>query len=227
MTKSRPRSGFTLIELLVVIAIIAVLIALLLPAVQAAREAARRAQCVNNLKQIGLAMHNYQSSNNCLPYGMKGCCWGSWLVPILPFVEQTALFNSWNASGNNNPNCAPCTAAEGLFRYAGPTNLTVTSSRINAYMCPSDGNNTRTSGIGTPNVTSQNYVASPANISACSKALDERHHVHPRDDDQRHHISLPGRSVHRHRLAGCRHRRRLRALHVGLLGRLQCDHRRT
>jgi prepilin-type N-terminal cleavage/methylation domain-containing protein/prepilin-type processing-associated H-X9-DG protein len=164
MTKSRPRSGFTLIELLVVIAIIAVLIALLLPAVQAAREAARRAQCVNNLKQIGLAMHNYQSSNNCLPYGMKGCCWGSWLVPILPFVEQTALFNSWNASGNNNPNCAPCTAAEGLFRYAGPTNLTVTSSRINAYMCPSDGNNTRTSGIGTPNVTSQNYVANFGNI---------------------------------------------------------------
>ena len=110
-----PRRGFTLIELLVVIAIIAVLIALLLPAVQAAREAARRAQCINNLKQIGLAMHNYESSNGSFPPGEKGCCWGTWHVFILPFVEQSALYNAWNSYGNNVPSGG---AADGYLRYS-------------------------------------------------------------------------------------------------------------
>src|SRR3982751_3902761 len=100
---TRTRRGFTLIELLVVIAIIAVLIALLLPAVQAAREAARRSQCVNNLKQIGLAMHNYESSNNCLPYGKKACCWGTFQHAILPGIEQQALFNAFNFGGFSSP----------------------------------------------------------------------------------------------------------------------------
>jgi prepilin-type N-terminal cleavage/methylation domain-containing protein/prepilin-type processing-associated H-X9-DG protein len=163
----RRRPGFTLIELLVVIAIIAVLIALLLPAVQAAREAARRSQCVNNLKQIGLGMHNYESSNGAFPQGMRGCCWGSWLIPVLPFVEQQALFNSWNASGNNDSNLAASYASEGMFRYAGVCNITVTSTRINAYMCPSDGNNERTVGIAAlgKNVTSQNYVVNFGNTT--------------------------------------------------------------
>ena len=93
------KRGFTLIELLVVIAIIAVLIALLLPAVQAAREAARRAQCVNNLKQIGLAMHGYHDVENVLPPGKKGCCWGTWLVFVLPYLEQQPLYNAWNSNG--------------------------------------------------------------------------------------------------------------------------------
>src|SRR5262249_16260521 len=112
------RRGFTLIELLVVIAIIGVLIALLLPAVQAAREAARRAQCTNNLKQMALAAHNYDSANGSLPPGSSGggmvanqsftgvwrdpqrsCCpWGhfGWAAQVLPFMEQTNLYNAIN-----------------------------------------------------------------------------------------------------------------------------------
>ena len=138
MKSSHRKPGFTLIELLVVIAIIAVLIALLLPAVQSAREAARRAQCINNLKQIGLGMHNYESSSSVLPQGMRGCCWGSWLIPLLPFVEQQSLFNSWNSSGNNSGLAGY--GDEGLFRYAGVCNITVTSTRVSAVGCsPEDG----------------------------------------------------------------------------------------
>jgi prepilin-type N-terminal cleavage/methylation domain-containing protein/prepilin-type processing-associated H-X9-DG protein len=156
---TRPR-GFTLIELLVVIAIIAVLIALLLPAVQAAREAARRAQCVNNLKQIGLAMHNYESSNNTLPPGIKGCCYGTWQVFILPWVEQQALYNSWNFLGNNSTSGSPYDTP---LRYGGAANTTVTRSHVNAYKCPSDGMNmTPTS---SNNITSHNYVVNFGNTN--------------------------------------------------------------
>ena len=96
----RQRTGFTLIELLVVIAIIAVLIALLLPAVQSAREAARRSQCVNNLKQMGLAMHNYIDSNNALPLGrtLQAGTYRpfSQQARILGFMEQSNAFNTLN-----------------------------------------------------------------------------------------------------------------------------------
>lgn len=104
-----PRQrGFTLIELLVVIAIIAVLVALLLPAVQAAREAARRTQCRNNLKQIGIAFHNYHDVHQCFPMGSMGVYHGtavldgirnfSWQVYLLPMLEHSALYSSINFS---------------------------------------------------------------------------------------------------------------------------------
>ncbi len=132
----RNRRGFTLIELLVVIAIIAVLIALLLPAVQAAREAARRAQCVNNLKQLGLAVHNYHSVNNSLPplfenFGTPpngpsepGGPWPlGWAVGLLPFMEQQTLANTANYSF-------------GAFGVANQN--TLSSTKVNTLICPSE-----------------------------------------------------------------------------------------
>jgi len=103
----RKRHGFTLVELLVVIAIIGILIALLLPAVQAAREAARRSQCTNNLKQIALAVHNYHDTYKVFPIGNWTTAYGTWLVSLLPFIEQQALadrYQPWpvgySAAGN-------------------------------------------------------------------------------------------------------------------------------
>jgi prepilin-type N-terminal cleavage/methylation domain-containing protein/prepilin-type processing-associated H-X9-DG protein len=158
---NRRQRGFTLIELLVVIAIIAVLIALLLPAVQSAREAARRAQCTNNLKQIGIAMHNYHDQQGTLPPGVKGCCWGTWLVAILPYVEQMPMFNAWNSVGNDR--YENMGLQNGQFRYGGAVNITVTRARINSYYCPTDPNNLNlVGGPGWP-VTSQNYVVNFGN----------------------------------------------------------------
>ena len=137
------RRGFTLIELLVVIAIIAVLIALLLPAVQAAREAARRMQCTNNLKQVGLAMHNYHSTYDVFPMAASKNCnsdpytncpgyadWRGWssLGTALPFVEQLALYNSINYSF----------AEEIHDAVPQPTNATALATKVNAFMCPTD-----------------------------------------------------------------------------------------
>ncbi len=133
------RRGFTLIELLVVIAIIAVLIALLLPAVQAAREAARRAQCVNNLKQLGLGMHNYHQAIGTFPMGVSftyGNYWGQWSAQalMLPYMEQQPIYNACNFS-------LPLDGGVGT-----PANSTVNRTLIANFLCPSDGNAGRISG---------------------------------------------------------------------------------
>ena len=154
------RLGFTLIELLVVIAIIAVLISLLLPAVQSAREAARRAQCTNNLKQIGIAMHSYHDQMGSLPPGMKGCCWGTWLIFVLPQLEQSAMYNAWNSVGAMTGYCATRMA---IFATAARPTSRSPRSRINSYYCPSDPSNLNlVGGAGWP-VTSQNYVVNFGN----------------------------------------------------------------
>jgi prepilin-type N-terminal cleavage/methylation domain-containing protein/prepilin-type processing-associated H-X9-DG protein len=129
-----PRSAFTLIELLVVIAIIGVLVSLLLPAVQAAREAARRAQCTNNMKQLGLALHNYEGTWRCLPAVAQGGFGQVYLnftgyAQILPYLEQGNAFNATNFETALPP---------GFYGWAHPANTTTFVHQVNLFLCPSN-----------------------------------------------------------------------------------------
>jgi prepilin-type N-terminal cleavage/methylation domain-containing protein/prepilin-type processing-associated H-X9-DG protein len=147
-TSDTRRAGFTLIELLVVIAIIAVLIALLLPAVQAAREAARRTQCTNNLKQIGLALHNYHAPWNSFPVGFLYAYRGvlpissplqyrwSVLAQMAPFLEQANLYNALNF---DFPIAHQPTTSGALFWPYFPANTTAMATQVALFVCPSDG----------------------------------------------------------------------------------------
>jgi prepilin-type N-terminal cleavage/methylation domain-containing protein/prepilin-type processing-associated H-X9-DG protein len=160
------RRAFTLVELLVVIAIIGVLIALLLPAIQAAREAARRSQCINNLKQLGIAVHNYNDVHQSLPSGRSGmnalsanssnahdCCWGPWMF-MMPFMEQSPLFDLYNScisktyTGGGTATDArslgymfpPWHYNHATYNSCNPDYRNLLSAQIDTMMCPSDSN---------------------------------------------------------------------------------------
>jgi prepilin-type N-terminal cleavage/methylation domain-containing protein/prepilin-type processing-associated H-X9-DG protein len=155
---SRVRRGFTLIELLVVIAIIAILIALLLPAVQQAREAARRTQCRNNLKQLGLAVHNYMDVHNtAFPIGYWHAVHGGWMVSVLPYIEQSAMFNQYVALGGVDG------LRTGGVRYGSAVNLPVVTKQMAVYSCPSDRVTASSSVIS--GITFHNYVVNYGNTT--------------------------------------------------------------
>ena len=148
---TKPKA-FTLVELLVVIAIIGILIALLLPAVQAAREAARRSQCTNNLKQIGLAMHNYHDTHHTLPPGCLGWQYGTFMVWIMPYMEQGSAHALYTNAGMYTSTAT---------RYSSPVNLPVTGQRYAAFTCPSSAQVAKLVGV-----VYHNYVVNVGNTAS-------------------------------------------------------------
>ncbi len=158
---TNSRCGFTLVELLVVIAIIGILVALLLPAVQSAREAARRMQCQNNLKQIGLALHNYEVANKSFPpgsywYGTNYDAYrGSILVLLLPHMEQQNLFDQFDYTVRIDDQTFPDTTLLG-------------STIIPTYVCPSDNNKGLLNGRAIHNYAASNGPTAHINNPSCS-----------------------------------------------------------
>jgi prepilin-type N-terminal cleavage/methylation domain-containing protein len=195
VSRFRQRLGFTLIELLVVIAIIAILIALLLPAVQEAREAARRTQCLNNLKQMGLSLHNYHDVNKTFPigqvavlflggpnngggggggsdstfqhadpteasiiglngYGVHGT---SWMLSLLPYIDQTPLYKQWNfqynVRNNGEPMSVPVQPGQGISQIGGFYTVQPAQTDIAEFYCP-----TRRSGMNSAKYTHVRHV---------------------------------------------------------------------
>ena len=169
-SRRKPRRGFTLIELLVVIAIIAILIALLLPAVQQAREAARRSTCKNNLKQIGLALHNYHDIYNKFPMGVLytrlaggpngavsniGYGHWAWAAMILPQLEQAPLFQSMQVGKNNPAQANNVTGKLGLLQ-----------TQLPAFRCPSDTGSELADNSTNPRTIDLSSVMSTLNTNA-------------------------------------------------------------
>ena len=168
------RCAFTLVELLVVIAIIGILVALLLPAIQSAREAARRSQCINNLKQIGVAFQNYHDTYKQLPVGAYSCCWGTWQPAILPFIEEQELADLYQFLPKTHP------AFDDKYRYDNLNltlnppirNLEVCRTRIATLTCPSDEPQIASGcGNATEGLTFHNYVANFGNTNHVGTTL--------------------------------------------------------
>jgi prepilin-type N-terminal cleavage/methylation domain-containing protein/prepilin-type processing-associated H-X9-DG protein len=157
MRTRKPEGGFTLVELLVVIAIIGILIALLLPAVQAAREAARRGQCSNNLKQIGLGLHNYHDTQKCFPSGFIDR--HGWIVNtyLLPFVEQKSLYDQLNTRN--------------AMDLSNTTTLQLARTVLNGYLCPSSDESDRSQ---SPDLTINGYKIGVSNYLGIMGTFDLR-----------------------------------------------------
>jgi prepilin-type N-terminal cleavage/methylation domain-containing protein/prepilin-type processing-associated H-X9-DG protein len=175
VARKTSNKAFTLVELLVVIAIIGILVALLLPAIQAAREAARRGQCINNLKQLGIAIQNYHDTYQQLPIGSHSCCWGTWAMSILPFIEERQLgeMYTWLPKGTTSfGDPTYYYDAEDLAHKPPIRNLEVCKTRIATWTCPSDfpqvtvATNASGGASGvTPGMTLHNYAANYGNTN--------------------------------------------------------------